>query len=248
MTDAFEGLITAPVSRHLVVADPDRTAAFYRDVLGFSVREAQGEYGAPVVAELVNGPARIQLGTGDGARGHAVLFFETNDVAVMHAAVAARGGKPSEMEKVNWIKMRMFEVRDPDGNALWFGQTYQEPHARRIPRGQLRKTLPEMPLNDVAAGVAHYRDVLGFTINYAQHDIGVMDRDSVTVVLIARTAEHTGIGSFYVYIRDADALHAELTAKGANVLDEPMSMPWGLRQFHVLDLERNRITFGQTFE
>jgi len=51
-----------------------------------------------------------------------------------------------------------------------------------------------------------------------------------------------------VYIRDADTLHAELVAKGANVLDEPVSMPWGLRQFHVLDLEGNRITFGQTFE
>jgi hypothetical protein len=25
-------------------------------------------------------------------------------------------------------------------------------------------------------------------------------------------------------------------------------MPWGLRQFHVLDLEDNQITFGQTFE
>lgn len=24
--------------------------------------------------------------------------------------------------------------------------------------------------------------------------------------------------------------------------------PWGLRDFHILDLERNRIGFGQTFE
>jgi predicted enzyme related to lactoylglutathione lyase len=101
---------------------------------------------------------------------------------------------------------------------------------------------------DVSAGVAHYRDVLGFTVNYAQHDIGIMDRDRVRVALIARTERHRGIGSCYVYIRDADALHAELIAKGANVLDEPISMPWGLRQFHVLDLEANQITFGQPFE
>jgi predicted enzyme related to lactoylglutathione lyase len=67
------------------------------------------------------------------------------------------------------------------------------------------------------------------------------------VALIPRTERHQGIGSCYVCIRDADALHAELVAKGANVLDEPVSMPWGLRQFHVLDLEGNRITFGQTF-
>ncbi|MEP6690577.1 MAG: VOC family protein, partial [Gemmatimonadaceae bacterium] len=105
-----------------------------------------------------------------------------------------------------------------------------------------------MPLDDVAAGVAHYRDVLGFHVNYAQDDIGIMDRDSVTVALIARTARHTGIGSFYVYVRDADALHAELRASGANVVGEPVSMPWGLRQFHVLDLAGNQITFGQAFE
>jgi hypothetical protein len=30
--------IVAPLSRHLAVADPDRTLAFYRDVLGFDVR------------------------------------------------------------------------------------------------------------------------------------------------------------------------------------------------------------------
>jgi predicted enzyme related to lactoylglutathione lyase len=143
--------------------------------------------------------------------------------------------------------MEMFEVRDPDGHALWFGQSFQQPDLP-VPPPMLRQVLPELPLDDVARGVAYYRDVLGFKINYAGDGIGVMDRDSVTLVLIARTERHKGIGSCYVYIRDADALHAELVATGANVLDQPISMPWGLRQFHVADLEGNRITFGQTFE
>ena len=90
--------------------------------------------------------------------------------------------------------------------------------------------------------------MLGFKVNYAQHDLGVMDRDDVTILLIARTARHTGIGSCYVYVRDADILHAELLAKGANVQGEPVSHPWGLRDFHVLDLDGNVIRFGQTFE
>jgi predicted enzyme related to lactoylglutathione lyase len=112
----------------------------------------------------------------------------------------------------------------------------------------LHKIMPELPLDNVPAGVAYYRDVLGFTINYQQHDIGVMDRDKVRLLLIARTERHRGIGSAYVYVEDADALHAELQAKGANVQGEPISEPWGLRQFHVLDLEGNQITFGQPFE
>jgi hypothetical protein len=95
--------------------------------------------------------------------------------------------------------------------------------------------------------VAYYRDVLGFTVNYAQLDIGVMDRDQVRVLLIARSERHRGIGSCYVYVADADGLFRELVEKKANVQDEPVSRPWGLREFVVLDAEGNRITFGQPF-
>jgi predicted enzyme related to lactoylglutathione lyase len=249
--------IVAPVSRHLSVADLDRSIAFYRDVLGFDVRSVPEGDGVPAVAEAVSGPARIQLCLQDDAfnstgerrpRGSAILFFKTDDVAAMRDALSARGGKPSELEKVNWIKMRMFDIGDPDGHRLWFGQSFQQPSPGPDPLRQLRKSLPELPLDDVPAGVAYYRDVLGFKINYSQHDLGVMDRDNITILLIARTARHTGIGSCYVYVRDADTLHAELLARGANVLGEPVSHPWGLRDFHVRDLEGNQITFGQTFE
>ena len=109
----------------------------------------------------------------------------------------------------------------------------------------LTKIMPEMPTTDVAASLAYYRDVLGFSVNYAQDDIAVMDRDAVRVLLIARTERHTGITSAYVYVRDADGLHAELGAKGARVLGEPESHPWGLRDFRVLDPDDNQITFGQ---
>lgn len=116
------------------------------------------------------------------------------------------------------------------------------------PRALLERIMPELPLDDVPAGVAHYRDVLGFSVNYQQHDIGVMDRDEVRLLLIARAERHSGIGSCYVYVADADALHAELVAKGAGVQGEPVSRPWGLREFRVLDPEGNQITFGQPFE
>jgi len=112
----------------------------------------------------------------------------------------------------------------------------------------LRQIMPMLPLDDVPAGVVHYRDVLGFKVNYQQSDFGVMDRDDVRVLLIARTERHKGIGSAYVYVEDADALCAELRAKGANVRGDPVSKPWGLREFLVLDPAGNEITFGQPFE
>ncbi len=240
-------MITAPVSRFLSVANVGRSIAFYRDMLGF---EATGQ-------AVESGPARIELVTTDTApdstgiprpRGSAILFFETDDVAALRAAVLARGGKPSELEKANWIKMRMFEIDDPDGHVLWFAQSFQEPDRAKDPLRQLEQALPELPLSDVGAGVAYYQKVLGFKINYAQEDLGVMFRDDVTVLLIARTAMHTGIGSCGAYVRDADALYADLVARGANVQGEPVSRPWGLRDFRILDLEGNRITFAQPFE
>jgi predicted enzyme related to lactoylglutathione lyase len=228
-------MIVSPVSRTLAVADIARSIAFYRDVLGFAAHGAD---------EAVNGPARLQFEV--GATQPAIVFFQAADVAVMHSEVVSRGGKASQLEKANWIKMRMFELRDPDGHVLWFGQSFQEPD--KPPPAQLLHALPELPLNDVAAGIAYYCDVLGFHINYAQHDLGVMDRDRITLLLIARTERHKGIGSCYFYIENADALYAELRAKGANILGEPISKPWGLRDFTILDLEGNRIGFGQPFE
>jgi uncharacterized glyoxalase superfamily protein PhnB len=267
-TSAAQAAITAPVSRTLAVADLGRSVAFYRDVLGFVVGAVHAGAGVASTTELTRGQARILLHEGDRStdstweerpRGAAIVFFETDDVAAMHDAIRARGGVPSEFEKVNWIKMHMFQLQDPDGHTIWFGQSYHVPGPKsqgdsyaemRVPagRGQLRAINPVMPLSNVAAGVAYYRDVLGFSVNYAQHDLGVMDRDEVRILLAARTEKQTGIGSCYVYVRDADALHAELRARGANVQGEPVSHPWGLRDFKVLDLEGNEIAFGQTFE
>ncbi len=68
------------------------------------------------------------------------------------------------------------------------------------------------------------------------------------LLLIARTERHRGIGSCSFYVVDADALHEELVTKGAHVQGPPISHPWGLREFRVLDPEGNRLSFAQPFE
>jgi len=246
-----EPQITAPVSRVLGATDVDRTVAFWCDVLGFEVRERTADGGV----EVRSGRARIHFGTLDaapdfskeGPPGSAIVFFDTDDVEAMHAAVRRRGGRASELEKVNWIKRRMFEVRDPDGHVIWFGQSYHQKSPDR-PRRMMSRIMPELPSDDVPAAVTHYRDVLGFSVNYAQEDLGVMERDEVSLLLIARTPQHGGIGSAYFYVRDVDALYAELVRGGADVQGEPVSHPWGLREIIVLDPDRNRLRFAQTFE
>lgn len=247
-----EPQITAPVSRYLGAKDIDRTVRFWQDVLGFGVRQATEDS----AIELTSGRARIRFGESDCAPdfsgegrppGSAVVFFDTNDVEGMHAAIRQRGGQPSELEKVNWIKRRVFEVRDPDGHVIWFGQSYHmKSPARR--RSMMSRVMPELPFDNVPGAVKHYRDLLGFVVNYEQDDIGVLDRDEVRVLLVARTPQHSGIGSACFYVRDVDALYAEFLRSGAEIQGEPVSQPWGLREFSILDIERNRLTFAQTFE
>ena len=248
---ASEPRITAPVSRDLRSANIAGALRFWTKVLGFQ----EGPTADDGTVDLISGRARIRLSVADGPSGSAeegsresaIVFFETDDVEAMQAGIRRRGGEPSGLEKVNGIKMQMFQIADPDGHIIWFGQSYHAESQARS-RAMMTTVMPELPLDDVPAGVRHYRDVLGFSVNYEQPDIGVLDRDAIRILLIARTPEHHGIGSAYFYVRDVDRLYAELLEKGADVQGEPVSQPWGLREFSVLDAERNRLTFGQTFE
>ena len=48
----------------------------------------------------------------------------------------------------------------------------------------------------------------------------------------------------YVYVRDADALHAEFRAHGAEVVREPENQPYGCRDFEVRDVDGYVLCFG----
>lgn len=248
--------IISPVSRHLLVADIHASLAFYTSKLGFS----EAPVPAGCAPEVVCGPARIILHTNPGeydssgplsVGGSVMVFFETDNVSGMRKALKENGLNPSEVEKVNWIKMQLFLVTDPDGHRLWFGQSYHEFYSEMhapAKDGQLRTIMPCFPSTDVPAAVKYYAEVLGFSVNYQQHDLGVMDRDQVRILLVQATEKNRGTGHCCVYINNADELHAALLAKGARVSGEPVSQPWGLRDFFVLDEDGNRIDFAQTFE
>jgi uncharacterized glyoxalase superfamily protein PhnB len=254
----MNAIIVSPVSRHLVVSNVAKSIDFYRDSLGFEVPEVKA--GGSAFPEVVYGPARILFHSSEKPvestgflrpPGKTMVFFETDNVHAMYSDLKQRGANPTEPEKVNWMKMEFFEVCDPDGHRLWYGKSYHENFEdMHTPpgKGQLRQIMPEFPFSNVPVAVTYYQEVLGFSVNYQQHDLGVMDRDEVRLLLLERTENHTGIGSCYIYIQDADRLYEELLTKGANVLGEPISHPWGLREFQVLDLEGNRISFAETFE
>jgi uncharacterized glyoxalase superfamily protein PhnB len=104
-------------------------------------------------------------------------------------------------------------------------------------------------VQDVVQSVAHYRDVLGFHVEFVYGEptfyAGVA-RDGVTIHLQAatQTKRHPGCGGVNVFVPDVDALFAELRARGARTLNEPKDYPYGMRDFDVNDLDGNHLCFG----
>jgi DNA-binding MarR family transcriptional regulator/catechol 2,3-dioxygenase-like lactoylglutathione lyase family enzyme len=118
---------------------------------------------------------------------------------------------------------------------------------RRASRRQFRSFSPIFPVRDLAAALAHYA-ALGFTTHGDEdgHDYGFADRDGTGLHLAADAGHDPGRGArAYLYVRDADALHAEWTRPGIGGHTHPVGpMPWGLREGSHTDPDGNLIRFG----
>ena len=103
---------------------------------------------------------------------------------------------------------------------------------------------PELPVADVERAQAYYRDTLGFEIGwlYPGKEIGSVSRDDVAIFFrrkhgLFEPAVH------WVFAADIDATYNELRSSGARIV-EPLDLkPWGLRQFTIEDIDRNRFYF-----
>ena len=118
----------------LAVADLRRTMAFYCERLGFNPVNTFGSpeprwcmlerdgvklmFNQPPAAELRDLPLR--------AKDFQIFYFYPDDVAGLHATWNSAGLKTTEL-RVTIYGMKEFELRDPDGYWLWFGQSTAEP-------------------------------------------------------------------------------------------------------------------------
>jgi catechol 2,3-dioxygenase-like lactoylglutathione lyase family enzyme len=104
-------------------------------------------------------------------------------------------------------------------------------------------------VSDIAKSVEHYRDVLGFTVTFQYGTpmfYACLCRDEVALHLLSarQTKRLPGNGGICVFVRDVDGMHAELAARGANVIKPPQDYDYGMRDFDVVDLDGNQLTFG----
>jgi catechol 2,3-dioxygenase-like lactoylglutathione lyase family enzyme len=125
------------VTPNLLVRDIAMSTAFYRDVLGFAVKQTVPDAapfvfvwlerdGVPV---FLNDPAAVEKDVpGVSQRksgGTSTLFFVITGVDDLHASVAPK--TPVVMPlKTQFYGMREFAVEDPDGHLLTFAERVGE--------------------------------------------------------------------------------------------------------------------------
>ena len=104
-------------------------------------------------------------------------------------------------------------------------------------------------VRDITKSVEHYRDALGFNVTFQYGNpafYACLCRDEVALHLLAahETKRLPGNGGICVFVTDVDRVHADLAARGANVIKAPQNYDYGMRDFDVVDLDGNQLTFG----
>ena len=122
----------ASVTPNLLVRNIERSTTFYRDLLGFSVKQTVPDAppfvfvwlerdGVPV---FLNDPKAAAHDYDVSSRpfgGSATLYFVVTDIDGLHAKVASEAGILMPL-KTQFYGMREFAVEDPDGHILTFAE------------------------------------------------------------------------------------------------------------------------------
>jgi predicted enzyme related to lactoylglutathione lyase len=112
---------------------------------------------------------------------------------------------------------------------------------------------------DVVAAAHHYRDTLGFSFDrfWGEPASFCMVKRGGVIIMLAQIDDGAmvrpnsladregGAWDAYTWVPDADALHAELVAKGATIARGLCDQEYGCRDFDVLDCNGYRLCFGQ---
>ncbi|WP_299421475.1 VOC family protein [Sphingomonas bacterium] len=112
-----------------------------------------------------------------------------------------------------------------------------------------------MLVRDVLRAQAYFADKLGFTASRLWGDpptFCIAGRDGLELMLNQVAAndsfrpngDYDGRCDAYFWVRDADALHAEFKAKGADIVCEPDDQPYGMREILVRSPDGHLLIFG----
>ena len=123
--------------------------------------------------------------------------------------------------------------------------------------GQLLRSAPYFPVADLEQTAAHYERVLGFQREYSggtPPQFAILSRDGLSIMLrlvgspeqISPNEKQGGTWDAFFWVRDAQALHAELRDSGADIVYGPIVQDaYQMEEFAVRDREGYILGFGQ---
>lgn len=105
---------------------------------------------------------------------------------------------------------------------------------------------PMLPVLDVRRAQAYYRDVFGFRIAWIwREEVGAVYNDRTEIFLVRAQPPITPTCSF-VRVENADAVLGVYRERGAQIVEEIASHPWGVREFTVEDEYGHRFRIGHS--
>jgi len=118
---------------NLIVSNVEQSAAFYRDVLGFSVQMTVPDAPPYAFAIMTSGPVEVFLNSPEAAYeeypsfknqplgGTMTLFMEVTEIEEVYASLAPQVRVVMPLEK-KWYGMTEFGFLDPDGYIITYAQ------------------------------------------------------------------------------------------------------------------------------
>ena len=103
---------------------------------------------------------------------------------------------------------------------------------------------PELPVADVRATQAYYRDVLGFRIAWVYEEEYGAVYQGKTEIFLRREPGPIERCCVFVRVADADRVLAAYREREAKIVAEIASQPWGMREFTVEENNGHRFRIG----
>ncbi|HEV2351702.1 MAG TPA: VOC family protein [Terriglobia bacterium] len=127
---------------------------------------------------------------------------------------------------------------------------------------QLLGIAPYFLVRDVVVAAEYYRDALGFSYArfWGEPPCFCMPHRDGVIIMLSQTQDASIIRpnskarrdeswDAYVWVKDADALYAEVKPRGATIAYEPvLKEEYGNREFGVRDLDGYLLAFGSEAE
>jgi catechol 2,3-dioxygenase-like lactoylglutathione lyase family enzyme len=105
---------------------------------------------------------------------------------------------------------------------------------------------PQLPVSDVRATQAYYRDLLGFKVAWIwQEEYGAVYNGTTEIFFVRQEGEIQPSCSF-VRVENADEVMAIYRERGVRIVEEIATHPYGMREFSIVDNNGHRFRIGHS--